>query len=110
MITAFCVLAEPEKLQYPYLESIISVSHFCDKILINFASNTKDKNLRQFEKESYDKICDLEKKINHCKIEIIKDDNWPQQNDLDYERIIKIRDTFMKNYSKQHLNDTIDEI
>jgi len=33
-----------------------------------------------------------------------------KENDLDYERIIKIRDTFMKNYSKQRLNDTIDEI
>lgn len=89
MITAFCILAEPEKLQYPYLESIISVSHFCDKILINFASNTKNNEFRQFEKSSYDKICRLNESLKNCKIEIIKDDNWPQQNMLDYETLRK---------------------
>ena len=88
MITAFCILAEPEKLQYPYIESLRSVARFSDKILINFAANTKNKNFRQFEKSSFEKILLLKEETkNQCNIEIILDENWKNQDVLSYEEL-----------------------
>lgn len=87
MITAFCILAEPEKLLYPYVESIRSVSHFCEKIIINFAANRDDNSqYRKFESTSYDNICKLQEEVsNHCQIIIKFDTTWKLQKNQTYD-------------------------
>lgn len=86
MITAFCILAEPEKLLYPYIESIRSVSHFCEKIIINFAANRDDNSqYRKFETSSYDKICKLQEEVSdHCEIILKFDTTWKIQKNQTY--------------------------
>lgn len=88
-ITAFCMLAEPEKLMYPYLESITSVTHFVDEIIINFAAaDSSDQNHRQFEEQSYNKIIELQNKVkDYCKITIKLDKNWKYQKNQSYEEL-----------------------
>lgn len=91
-ITAFCVLAEPDKLQYPYIESIRSVSHFANKIIINFAAaGEENPHLRQFEKESHDNLLKLKEEVSdNCKIIIKYDQNWKLQKDQSYEEVRSI--------------------
>jgi hypothetical protein len=88
-ITAFCVLAEPDKLMYPYIESIRSVTHFADKVIINYAAAKEDKpQLRQFEKASYEKLLSLKNEVKErCDIQITLDENWKSQKDQTYEEI-----------------------
>lgn len=86
MITSFCMLAEPEKLMYPYIESIRSVSHFSDRIVINYAANIGDPNMRQFEEASYKRLLDLKEEVkDHCEIIIKMDNGWKLQILQKYE-------------------------
>ena len=87
MITAFCILAEPEKLMYPYMESLVSVSHFCDSIVINYAANKSGTGeFRAFEPESYRKLVDFKEKVSsRCDVRIYLDETWKQQKDQMYE-------------------------
>lgn len=86
MITAFCVLAEPEKLLYPYIESLRSVSRFCEKIVINYAASKNNDYYRDFEEVSYLKLLDLSKEVeDHCQIILKMDEQWKHQKDSSYE-------------------------
>lgn len=91
-ITAFCILAEPDKLMYPYIESLRSVSHFADEIVINYAAaEESDFSHRNFEKVSYEKILKLSEEIGrYCKINLILDKNWKHQKDQTYEEVRSI--------------------
>lgn len=91
-ITAFCILAEPHKLQYPYIESLRSVSQFADKLVINFAAaETDDKIHRHFEKESYEALLLLsEEAKGRCKVEIKLDKEWKLQKFQSYDEVRKI--------------------
>ena len=88
-ITAFCVLAEPEKLLYPYVESLRSVSRFVDKIVVNYAAADEfHPHFRQFEKASYDNLLKLQSEIkDRCKLEICFDKQWKFQKEQTYEEI-----------------------
>jgi hypothetical protein len=92
MITAFCVLAEPDKLMYPYIESLKSVSHFADKIIINYAAAKEDRpEFRQFEEISYENISKLKKQVeSYCNIEFVIDENWKLQKNQTYSEIRNI--------------------
>jgi hypothetical protein len=80
------MLAEPEKLMYPYIESIRSVSHFSDRIVVNYAANVGDPNMRQFEESSYRRLLDLKEEVkNHCEIIIKMDLGWKLQILQKYE-------------------------
>ena len=84
MITAFIILAEPESLQYPYIESIRSLSRLCNRIIINFAAG-KTPDVRQLEVLSLDKIKKIKDELSECKIDIILDDSWPNQEKIQYD-------------------------
>ena len=89
-ITAFCVLAEPDKLMYPYIESLRSISRFADKIVINYAAS-EDIQFRQFESNSYERIISLKDEVkDRCKIEIILDKHWKLQKNQSYDEIRNI--------------------
>lgn len=92
MITAFCVLAEPEKLMYPYIESLKSVSHFADKIVVNYAAAEAEPDIyRQFEHASYQKLLNLKDEIkSRCELEIKLDKQWKLQKLQSYEEIRSI--------------------
>jgi hypothetical protein len=83
MITAFIILAEPETLQYPYIESIRSLARLCDRIIINFAAG-KTSNVRQLESISLDKIKKIKDELIECKIDIVLDEFWPNQEKIQY--------------------------
>lgn len=84
-ITSFLMFAEPEKLQYPYIESIKSLASFSDAIIINFASSMNP-DYRLFEKESHDKLLDLKKQYqDNVDIKIIYNEKWPNMYKLKYE-------------------------
>lgn len=90
MITAFCMLAEPEILMYPYVESIRSVSSFADKVIVRYASADKsEKNYRHFEKASYEKLKNLseELKADGKELEIVMDSTWTIQKLQNYEEL-----------------------
>jgi len=80
------MLAEPEKLLYPYIESIRSVSHFSDRIVVNYASNIGDPQMRQFEESSYRHLLELKEEVQDlCEIIIIMDPEWKLQHLQKYE-------------------------
>jgi len=84
MITAFLILAEPETLQYPYAESLRSLARFCDKIIINFAAG-KTPGVRQLEVRSLEKIIQITRQFPSCNFDIVLDQSWPEQQNLQYE-------------------------
>jgi hypothetical protein len=84
MITGFLILAEPESLQYPYAESISSLTHLCDRIIINYAAG-KTPDVRQLEEYSLQKLFKLRDESTSCKIDIVLDEMWPVQEKIQYE-------------------------
>ena len=133
MITSFCILAEPEKLMYPYIESIRSVARFSDRIIVLYAAADEDqKQYRPFEKESHDKLHLLKEEIKErCCLNIIPNKTWKLQRNQSYEEIQKIvqdgldqttdgwflkfdaDNVFRKNFSsqiRQLFNDETDKI
>jgi hypothetical protein len=84
MITAFLILAEPDKLLYPYAESIRSLASVCDRIIINFAAG-RTPGTRQFEQASFDKIVEITKEFPDCNFSVVLDESWPEQDVIQYE-------------------------
>jgi len=86
-ITSFLMLAEPDRLQYPYAESIASLASFSDCVIVNFAASSNPK-YRQFEKESYDKLIMLREQFSQkCEIKIIMNETWSYQHEQTYDEI-----------------------
>jgi hypothetical protein len=86
VITAFLILAEPHKLLYPYAESVRSLASFCDRIIINFAAG-RSEGTRQFEVESFENLCQIAKEFPGCKFNILLDENWANQDIIQYDNI-----------------------
>lgn len=86
-ITSFLMLAEPERLQYPYAESIASLASFSDQVLINFAASN-DPKYRKFEKESHDRLIELRDQFSSsCEIKILLNECWSYQHEQKYDEI-----------------------
>lgn len=86
-ITSFLMLAEPQRLQYPYAESIASLASFSDCVIVNFAASSNPR-YRQFEKESYDKLLELRDQFSSkCEIKIIMNETWSYQHEQTYDEI-----------------------
>jgi hypothetical protein len=90
MITAFLILAEPEQLQYPYVESVVSLVGLCDRIIVNFADGTspgfrrrEETSLRLLQKIAADNS-------DKCKIDIVLDSAWPEQHLIQYDDLVRI--------------------
>lgn len=96
MITAFLILAEPEKLQYPYAESLRSLARFCDKIIVNFAAGTRP-GVRQLERCSLEKIYQITREFQNCEFDVVLDESWPEQHELKYE---DLRQRFQRGLDK----------
>jgi len=86
-ITSFLMLAEPQRLQYPYAESIASLASFSDCVIVNFAAS-RNPRYRQFEKESYDKLLMLREKFSlTCEIKILMNETCSYQHEQTYNEI-----------------------
>lgn len=89
-ISAFFCFAEPDKLRYPYVESVSSVLPFCDEVVVLFAGST-DPSGRQFEAVSYERLASLEHP--GCDIRVLVQEYWPGWKDNTYEntrRLLKL--------------------
>lgn len=86
-IESFLMLAEPEKLMYPYAESVESLAEISDKVTVRFASS-RDSRYRSFEEKSFSVLMKLKNKYkDSCEIEIIQDPFWKYQKDQTYEEL-----------------------
>lgn len=86
-ITSFLMLAEPQRLQYPYTESIESLASFSDCVIVNFAASSNPR-YRQFEKESYDKLLELRDQLSlTCEIKILMNETCSYQHEQTYNEI-----------------------
>ena len=70
-LSAFYIMTEPEKMGYPYLESIISTLSFADEVVVVMGRE---------EESSETKIrCLRESLPSHKQIKIIKTNSWPEK-------------------------------
>ena len=86
-IESFLILAEPHKLMYPYEESILSLAQFSNKVTIRYAAS-RDEKYRLFEKESFEKLCEIREDLkDQSEINIIEDHFWKKQEDKTYSEL-----------------------
>ena len=70
-ISSFYIMTEPEKMGYPYLESITSALSFSDEVVLIMGRD---------EKVSEDKIYNLASRLGaSSKIKVVKTDAWPAE-------------------------------
>lgn len=89
-ISAFFCFAEPDRLRYPYVESVSSVLDFCDEVVILFAASA-DPSGRRFEGVSFEALS----AIRHptCEVRVLPQAYWPGWADNTYEntrRLLKL--------------------